>query len=138
LSSLERKSIITIFIFWIYFLLLCLVGVLCGIHKSSYNISNVSYLNSPPPPFSFISPTLHSRNSFNRSHFSTCMHMYTVFTPYSPPSWFPPFLPAPTGTNPSKQDLFHPPVLWLYKRKKVMFLFIGSFLMTFSCTQEWI
>jgi hypothetical protein len=29
----------------------CWVGVHCGIYKSSYNIS---YLNSPPPPFSFI------------------------------------------------------------------------------------
>jgi hypothetical protein len=38
------------------FLLLCWVGVLCGIHKSSYSITKLSYLNSPPQSFSFISP----------------------------------------------------------------------------------
>jgi hypothetical protein len=53
------------------FLLLCCMGVHCGLYKSSYNISNISYLNSPPPSFSFISPSLHSKNSFNRYHFST-------------------------------------------------------------------
>jgi hypothetical protein len=30
------------------FLLLCWVGVHCGIYKSSYNVSNISYLNSLP------------------------------------------------------------------------------------------
>jgi hypothetical protein len=35
----------------------------CDIYKSSYNISE---LNSPPPPFSFI-PLPYSWNSFNRS-----------------------------------------------------------------------
>jgi hypothetical protein len=48
---------IYIFLFGFFlFLLLCWVGVHCGIHKSCYNISNISYLNSPPPSFSFISP----------------------------------------------------------------------------------
>jgi hypothetical protein len=36
------------------FLLLCWVGVHYGIHKSSYNITNISYLNSFSPSFSFI------------------------------------------------------------------------------------
>jgi hypothetical protein len=36
--------------------LLSLVGVHCGICKSSYNVSNISYLNSPSQPFSFIPP----------------------------------------------------------------------------------
>jgi hypothetical protein len=40
------------------------VGVHCGIYKSSYNISNISYLNSPSPPFSFIPSSSHSWNSF--------------------------------------------------------------------------
>jgi hypothetical protein len=31
------------------FLLLCWVGIYCGIYKDSYNVSNISYLNSPPP-----------------------------------------------------------------------------------------
>jgi hypothetical protein len=41
------------------------------------------FLNLPPPPFSFISPTLHSWNNFNRYHFFhlyTCVHsIYTLF-----------------------------------------------------------
>jgi hypothetical protein len=36
------------------FLLLCWVGVYWSIYKSSYNVSNISYLNSPPQMFSFI------------------------------------------------------------------------------------
>jgi hypothetical protein len=47
-------------LFFVLFLLLCWVGVHCGIHKSSYNISCISYLNPPTPPFSFIPPSLHS------------------------------------------------------------------------------
>jgi uncharacterized membrane protein len=39
--------------FFFFLLLLCWVGVHCGIYKSSYNISNVSHLNSPLP-LSFI------------------------------------------------------------------------------------
>jgi hypothetical protein len=31
-----------------------MLGVPCGIYKSSYSISNISQLNSPPPSFSFI------------------------------------------------------------------------------------
>jgi hypothetical protein len=42
--------------FLFFLLLLCWVEIHCGIYKSSYNISNISFLNSPPPPFSFISP----------------------------------------------------------------------------------
>jgi hypothetical protein len=57
-------------------------GVHCGIHKSSYSISNISYLNSPPPPF-FLAPLPHSWNSFNRYHFSICTHVYTLFALYS-------------------------------------------------------
>jgi hypothetical protein len=40
-----------------YFIFYCCAGwegVRCGIYKSSYNISNISYLTSPPPSFSFI------------------------------------------------------------------------------------
>jgi hypothetical protein len=38
-----------------YFLLLYWMGIHCGIYKISYNISNISYFSSPPPPFSFFS-----------------------------------------------------------------------------------
>jgi hypothetical protein len=41
-------------LFFKIFLLLCWVGIHCGIYKSSYNVSNILYLNSPLPPLSFI------------------------------------------------------------------------------------
>jgi hypothetical protein len=47
---------------------------------------NISYLNSPPPPFSYIP---HSRNNFTRYISSIYIHAYTVFTPYSPSYLFP-------------------------------------------------
>jgi hypothetical protein len=53
------------------------LGVHCGIYKYSYNISNISYLNSPPPSFSLI-PSHHSWNRFNMYHFSIFIHLYTV------------------------------------------------------------
>jgi hypothetical protein len=69
---------------FLFFLLLCWVEIHCRIYKNSYNISNISYLNSPPPPFSFISPSPHSWNSFNSYHFSiynTCVHsICTIFS----------------------------------------------------------
>jgi hypothetical protein len=36
-----------------FHLFIVLGGGTCGIYKSSYNISKISYLNLPPPPFSF-------------------------------------------------------------------------------------
>jgi hypothetical protein len=67
---------------------MCWMREHCGIYKSSYNISNIKYLNSPPPSLFFITPFPHSCNSFNRSHFfhlHTCVHnIWTIFTlPYS-------------------------------------------------------
>jgi hypothetical protein len=53
---LLNDFIIYFLFFFFSFLLLYWVGTQCGIYKSSYNISNVSYLNSPTPWFSFISP----------------------------------------------------------------------------------
>jgi hypothetical protein len=43
---------LTLLLYFIFYC--CAGGVHCGSYKSSYNISNISYLNSPPPPFSFI------------------------------------------------------------------------------------
>jgi hypothetical protein len=57
-------------------------GTLC-IHKSSYNISNISYLNTPPPSFSFIFSYPLSQSSFNRYHFCIYIHVYTIFALYS-------------------------------------------------------
>jgi hypothetical protein len=102
------------------FLLLCWVGVHCGIFKGSYNVSTLSYLNSSPPPFSFIC-TPHLRNSFNRYLFSVYSYVYTVFVPYLP-SYTISLPPTPlplvsTPPPPARQGLFLPLVL-LYKRKE--------------------
>jgi hypothetical protein len=43
-----------------FLLLLYWVEVRCGIYTGSYNVSNVSYMNSPPPPFTFIPPSPNS------------------------------------------------------------------------------
>jgi hypothetical protein len=42
----------------ISFIIIIVLEVHCDIYKSSYNISNISYMISPPPPFSFISSPL--------------------------------------------------------------------------------
>jgi CBS domain containing-hemolysin-like protein len=42
------------FVFFHTFILLFSVGIYCEIYKGSYHMSNISYLNSPPLPFSFI------------------------------------------------------------------------------------
>jgi hypothetical protein len=76
------------------YLLLCWVGVRCGIYKC-YSLSNVSYSNSLPLPFFFLPSSPIPGNSFNSFHFSIFMHVYTVFAPYLPSfSISPPPLPS--------------------------------------------
>jgi hypothetical protein len=48
-----------LFFFFYFVLLLCWVGVHCSIYKGSYNVSNISYLNSPPPLCSHFSNVTH-------------------------------------------------------------------------------
>jgi hypothetical protein len=112
----------TLIILW-FFLLLCWVGIHCGIYKSSYNISNLSYLNSPCPPFSFISLSPHSWKSFNRSYFSIYIHVYTVCALYSFFYILSPPFPHSHWYQCPRQDLFCPPVLQFCKRKIMTFLF---------------
>jgi hypothetical protein len=80
-------------------LLLC-CGVYCGIYKSSCNIPNISYLNSPHPPFSFFLSSPLPRITSTAIIFpftNMCIqflhhiHLLSPFTISSPP---------PTGTNP--------------------------------------
>jgi hypothetical protein len=78
---------------------IAVLEVHCGIYKSSYNMSTISYLNSPLH-HSPLSPLLYSWNSFSRSHFSIYIHVYTVFVSYSPSYTLSPHCPLPTGTNP--------------------------------------
>jgi hypothetical protein len=101
-SFVYRKHINHIHLHFLQFFLLCQVRVYCVIYKSSYNLSNISYLISSAQSSSFI-PC--SWNSFDISHFSIYIHVYTVFAPYSPlhalsknfpPShWCHPFLTGP-------------------------------------------
>jgi hypothetical protein len=78
------------------------------------------------------------QNSFNRSHFSICITVYTVFAPYSPSCTLPPPHPSPALVPTARQDLYGTPVLPFGKKKKKMTFFVydnytGSFLVTFPC-----
>jgi hypothetical protein len=65
-------------------LLFCWIGVLCGIYKGSYNVSNISYLNSPHFTTLLHSHSPDSWNSFNRYHFAFT-YMYTHYLHHNPP-----------------------------------------------------
>jgi hypothetical protein len=90
------RNVILISLLILFFpLLSCWVGVHCGIYKGSCNMSNISYLNSPPPLLSFISLSPVCWNNINNYHFCIYMHVYTFFaansssyllSPPSPPS----------------------------------------------------
>jgi hypothetical protein len=69
-----------LFICFLYFY--CHIVVL-SVHCDIYNISyNISQFNSPLH-HSLLSPSLHSWNSFSKSHFSILMHKYVIFLPPS-------------------------------------------------------
>jgi hypothetical protein len=86
----SRKCAIYVQFFNLFFsFIIVLGGACCGIYKDSYNVSTISYLNSPLPGLS----STDSWNSFNRYHFCICMHVYTFFALYSLSysfSWPPP------------------------------------------------
>jgi hypothetical protein len=105
----------------LYFpLLLWWVGVHCGIYTGSYNVSNISYMNSPPQPFFFIPLSPDSWNSFSRYHFLhllTCVHILLYHI--HPPSPFP--HTSLLLLVPDLQPwwyLFYPSILWFCRRKK--------------------
>jgi hypothetical protein len=98
--------------FYSFIFIIAVLGVHCDIYKSSNSISNMSYLNSPPPTCSFIPPPPYSWNSFSRSHFSIYIQVYTVFAPYTPSftsHWY----------QTPRHDLFCHPVL----KTKHIFMF---------------
>jgi hypothetical protein len=84
---------------------LCLIGVHCGIYKCSYNISNMSYLNSPCPPF-FISlpPLLEKFQQISFFCLHTCIH--TVCAIFTLPCPFPAFSPFPLLPTPIPHFVF--------------------------------
>jgi hypothetical protein len=90
----------------IFFSLLCWVRVHCGIYKSSYTISNTSYLNSLPPLFSFITSYPHSCIVLEDIIFPfTYMYIQYLHHIHSPMP-FPHLLHPPTSTPPSSILLF--------------------------------
>jgi hypothetical protein len=58
----KGTPILHLFIFYYLFFIFPFVVVLCGVHCDidigSYNVPDISYMNSLPPPFSFIPPPL--------------------------------------------------------------------------------
>jgi hypothetical protein len=109
--------------------LLCWVGVHCGIYRGFYNRS---YLNSPPPTFSFIPSSLHLRNSFNRYLFSVYIHVYIVFALYctllhtfptsSPLHWYQ-APPAQAGPVPPSCSLISASLFLIWGELKTDFSF---------------
>jgi hypothetical protein len=103
-----------------FFLLLCWVGIHSGIYKNSYNVSNIWYLDSPPPLLTLIPP--HSWNRFNRCHFVFAyictqylhlIHLHTLFSHYLPPptgnchTWAGPISPSSDFVEEKeKNDIF--------------------------------
>jgi hypothetical protein len=91
----------------------------CVIYTGYYNVSNMSYMISPPQPFSlFPSPPI--PGVVSTGIIIVFIYMCThFFAPYSPS--YPIFLSLspPTGANPAPgQHMFHFPVLWFCRRKK--------------------
>jgi hypothetical protein len=82
-----------------FFLLLCWVGVHCGIYKSPCDTSNISYLNSLPCTIALYPHSSHSWNSLSSYHFPISIHVHTASSPYSHSHTLPNSSPL-TGTDP--------------------------------------
>jgi hypothetical protein len=76
--SILLDHFLNLFCLWFW------VGVHWSICKSSYNVSNISYLNSPPSTALFHPLFPDSQNSLNRYHFCIYLNVYTSFGPPSP------------------------------------------------------
>jgi hypothetical protein len=111
----------------IFFFIVGLGGGILWHLQNSYNVLNISDLNSPAHCSPLSSPWLHSWNSLKRHIFYTYIHVNTMFAVYSPSYLFPCHLPPPTGTiltpHPGK-DLFCPQIHWCFRRKKKKMLFL--------------
>jgi hypothetical protein len=62
----------------LFYFIVMMDGVHCGICKGSYNISNISYSNSLLLPSSFISASPYLRNSFSRYPFSVYISVHSI------------------------------------------------------------
>jgi hypothetical protein len=97
---------------FLFFLLLCVVWVHCSIYKGSYNVSNISYMNSNPPLLSFI-PLPWFLEQFQQVSFCTIFILLPLSPTLLPPV---PTLPYPI---PCKTCSVHPPDLWFCRRKNI-------------------
>jgi hypothetical protein len=118
IHSFSQLNIIVLYGSFFYYYS-CARGTLWHL-QNSYN---KSLLNSLPPVFSFISSSLHSWDTFNRSHFSICTHVYIILPPYSPS-----YTPSPHPSHSHwyqapRKDLFCFPFLWFTKKKSHFCLF---------------
>jgi hypothetical protein len=110
------------------------IGVYCSIYKGSYNVSNILYLNSPPPLLSFI-PSPLIPGTVSRYHFwiYTCVYIICIIfilLPLSPP---PPIHANTPRGEWGRQNLFHPTVVRFCRRKNIkdkkrnmVFLLVGD------------
>jgi hypothetical protein len=90
-----------VFYFIYLFFIIVVLGVHCGIYKSSYNAPNMSYLNSSPQSFSFIfpptTPGIVSTSLIFPFTYMGSQNLHHIH----PPTSFLWILPTPTGSNPS-------------------------------------
>jgi hypothetical protein len=95
----------SVFCCWV-FLMLCYVGVHCGIYKNSYNILNISYLNYllPHSPFSPSSPIpeIVSTDLIFPFTYMCTQYLHYIHSPH--------LLPYCTDTNPPPKE----PIYFLF------------------------
>jgi hypothetical protein len=90
-----KSILLWLMIFFYFFIVL---RVHCGIYKGSYNISDILYLNSLSPSFSFFLPHPNS-GKVSTGLIFPFIYMWTQYLYHShPPTPFPHVFPLPTGT----------------------------------------
>jgi hypothetical protein len=106
LSSLFNKLLLLFCnLFFPFFLLLLCCGYIVAFTKALriYQMYHIWIHPLHHSPLSLLPPFL---DSFNKTHFSIYIHVYTIFVLYLPSYRLSPHSPHPTGTNPLRQYLF--------------------------------
>jgi hypothetical protein len=107
--------------FSFYFFIFVLGGGTLWLYKGSYNVSTISYLNSPLPLLLFIPQlTIHGTFSTGIIFAKTCMrtHFFCIIVTLLSPFLTTSPLPLVPTLSP-EQDLFCPPVLRFCRRRKI-------------------
>jgi hypothetical protein len=103
IEGLQFKSFKTNIYLFISFIVVMVGGTWCH-SQGYYNVSNISYMNSPPQLFLIPLPSK-SWSSFNRCYICMRLYVYTFFVLSSPFYPFPQYLPPPTGVSPHSCSL---------------------------------